>query len=88
MVNAHMGTEFYAFNSSEDAYEVFLPGNRTGWLKGSGIIRIDPSNDAIPVTDANDFASTALKFKGASFMLNGLTSLGSMHPALFISVPG
>lgn len=82
MVNAHMGTEFYAFNSSEDAYEVFLPGNRTGWLKGSGIIRIDPSNDAIPVTDANDFASTALKFKGASFMLNGLTSLGIDAPGL------
>ncbi|HPV01941.1 MAG TPA: SH3 domain-containing protein [Clostridiales bacterium] len=82
MVNAHMGTEFYAFNSRDDAYEVFLPGNRTGWLKGSGIIRIDPPNGEIPATNASDFAATALKFKGASFMLNGLTSLGIDAPGL------
>lgn len=82
MVNAHMGTEFYAFNSSEDAYEVFLPGNRTGWLKGSGIIRIDPPNDEIPVTNPEDFASTALRFKGTSYMLNGLTSTGIDAPGL------
>lgn len=82
MVNAHMGTEFYAFNSSDDAYEVFLPGNRTGWIKGSGIIRIDPPNGEIPVTNAGDFASTALRFKGISFMLNGLTSLGIDAPGL------
>lgn len=82
MVNAYMGAEFYAFNNSDDAYEVFLPGNRTGWLKGSGIIRIDPPNDPIPVTNASDFASTALKFKGTSFMLNGLTLLGIDAPGL------
>jgi len=81
MVNAHMGTEFYAFNSTDDAYEVFLPGNRTGWLRGSGIIRI-PVHDAIPVTNADDFASTALKFKGTSFMLNGLSSMGIDAPGL------
>ncbi len=85
MVNAQMGTEFYAFNNTDDAYEVFLPKNKTGWLKGSGIIRI-PVDDAIPVTNADDFASTALKFKGTSFMLNGLSSMGIDAPGLvFIS---
>jgi len=81
MLNAYMGTEFYAFNNISDAYEVFLPGNRTGWLKGSGIIRI-PVDDAIPVTNADDFASTALKFKGMSFMLNGMSALGIDAPNL------
>ncbi len=81
MVNAQMGTEFYAFNNIDDAYEVFLPGNRTGWLKGSGIIRI-PVGDAIPVTNAEDFASTALKFKGTGFMLSGLSSMGIDSPGL------
>ena len=82
MVDAQMGTEFFAFNSSDDAYEVFLPENRTGWIKGSGIIRIDPPYGEIPVTNASDFAATALKFKGTSFMLNGLTSLGIDAPGL------
>lgn len=81
MVNAYMGTEFYAFNNISDAYEVFLPGNRTGWLKGSGIIRI-PVGDAIPVTNADDFASTALKFKGMTYMLNGMSALGIDAPGL------
>lgn len=80
-VNAQMGTEFFAFNNIDDAYEVFLPGNTTGWLKGSGIIRI-PVDDAIPVTNAEDFASTALRFKGTSFMLNGMSSMGIDSPSL------
>ncbi|NLK87524.1 MAG: C40 family peptidase [Clostridiaceae bacterium] len=80
-VDAQMGTEFYAFNNKDDAYEVFLPDNTTGWLKGSGIIRI-PVNDAIPVTNADDFAATALRFKGTSFMLNGMSSMGIDSPGL------
>lgn len=80
-VDAQMGTEFYAFNNREDAYEVFLPGNTTGWLRGSGIIRI-PVNDAIPVTNADDFAATALRFKGTTFMLNGMSSMGIDAPGL------
>ncbi len=75
LVNAQMGTEFFAFNNIEDSYEVFLPGNRTGWLGGSGIIRI-PVGDVILVTNAEDFASTALRFKGTSFMINGMSSMG------------
>jgi cell wall-associated NlpC family hydrolase len=74
-VNAQMGTEFYAFSNMDDTYEVFLPGNSTGWLKGSGIIRLLP-DEAIPVTNPEDFASTALRFKGTTFMLNGMSSMG------------
>jgi cell wall-associated NlpC family hydrolase len=80
-VNAQMGTEFYAFNNMEDAYEVFLPGNTTGWLRGSGIIRI-PVDDVIPVTNADDFAATALRFKGTPFMINGMSSMGIDSPGL------
>ena len=84
LVEAQMGTEFYAFNNMEDAYEVFLPGNKTGWIRGSGIIRV-AVNDAIPVTNADDFAATALRFKGITFMLNGISSMGiDSHGLVYI----
>lgn len=70
-----MGTEFLTFNDYGDAYEVYLPGNRTGWLRGSGIIHID-LRDKVPVTKKEDFVATAMKFKGASYLLNGLSSMG------------
>lgn len=81
LVNAPMGTELYAFNDYEDAYEVFLPGNKTGWLKGSGIIHIG-LDEMIPVTNTDDFAATALRFKGTSYLLNGLSSMGIDAPGL------
>lgn len=80
-MEAPMGSEFFAFNSSDDAYEVFLPGNKTGWIKGSGIIHIG-LNDKIPVTNANDFAATALRLKGASYLLNGMSAMGIDAPGL------
>ena len=82
LMGAPMGSEFFAFNSSDDdAYEVFLPGNRTGWVKGSGIIHIR-LDDKVPVTNADDFAATALRFKGASFLLNGMSAMGIDAPGL------
>jgi len=70
-----MGSEFYSFNSSGDAYEVYLPGNMTGWLKGSGIISLD-LNEEIPLTKKKDFVSTAMKFKGTSYLISGMSSMG------------
>jgi gamma-D-glutamyl-L-lysine dipeptidyl-peptidase len=70
-----MGTELLSFNDYSDAYEVYLPGNRTGWLRGSGIMHIE-INGRIPVTKKEDFVATALKFKGTSYLLNGLSSMG------------
>lgn len=81
LVNAPMGSEFYAFNDYEDAYEVFLPGNKTGWLKGSGLIHIG-LGEMIPVTNPDDFAATALRLKGTSYLLNGLSSMGIDAPGL------
>jgi hypothetical protein len=78
---APMGSEFCAFNSYNDAYEVFLSGNRTGWLKGSGIIHVKPG-ELIPVTNADDFAATALRMKGVSFLLNGVSPMGIDAPGL------
>lgn len=78
---APMGSEFYAFNSYNDAYEVFLPGNKTGWFRGSGIIHVRPG-ELIPVTNADDFAATALRMKGASFLLNGVSYMGIDAPGL------
>lgn len=72
---APMGTELYAFNNIDDSYEVYLPGNKTGWIQGSGIIHIG-LNGTIPVTNAEDFASTALRLKGVSFLLNGMSASG------------
>lgn len=80
-MNAPMGSEFFAFNSSGDAYEVFLPGNKTGWLRGSGTIHVG-LNEMIPVTNADDFAATALRLKGASYLLNGLSTMGIDAPGL------
>ena len=73
--DAVMGTVFYTFNSSEEAYEVYLPGNTTGWLRGSGSIQIGVE-ESIPETSAGDFAATALKFKGAGFLWNGISGRG------------
>ena len=70
-----MGTELLSFNDYGDAYEVYLPGNRTGWLRGSGIIHIE-MNSKVPVTKKEDFVATALKFKGTSYLLSGLSSMG------------
>jgi len=78
---APMGTELYAVNSIDDSYEVCLPGNVTGWLQGSGIIHIGVE-DVIPVTNAEDFAATALKFKGTSYLLNGMSAAGIDAPGL------
>lgn len=73
--NVTMGTELYSFNQDGDAFEVYLPGNRTGWLKGSGMINLD-INEEIPVTGPRDFVSTAMKFKGTSFLLRGVGAQG------------
>jgi hypothetical protein len=78
---APMGSEYYAFNSYDDAYEVFLPGNKTGWFKGSGIIHVK-QGELIPVTNADDFAATALRMKGVSYLLNGLSAMGIDAPGL------
>lgn len=73
--DAVMGSVFYAFNSSDNAYEVYLPGNITGWIRGSGIIHIGLEAD-IPITSGADFAASALKHKGTSYLVNGLSSMG------------
>lgn len=76
-----MGTVFYAFNNSGNAYEVYLPGNMTGWLRGSGIIHLGLRAD-VPKTSGKDFAASAIKFKGTSFLLNGLSSMGIDSPGM------
>jgi SH3-like domain-containing protein len=81
LANAPMGSEFYTFNSSGDAYEVYLSGSRTGWIQSSGIIHVDLGKK-IPVTNPEDFASTALRLKGTRFMLNGLSYIGIDAPGL------
>jgi len=81
LVEAPMGAEFYAFNNSGDAYEVFLPCNKTGWIKGSGVIHI-PLGEMIPITNPDDFAATALRLKGASYLLNGMSGMGIDAPGL------
>ncbi len=78
---APMGSEFYAFNSIDDSYEVHLPGNKTGWLRGSGIIHVRVDG-VIPVTNAEDFASTALRLKGSSYLLRGMSAAGIDAPGL------
>lgn len=79
--NTVMGSVFYAFNTSDNAYEVYLPGNMTGWLKGSGIIHVGLDAD-VPVTSGEDFAASALKLKGTSYLLNGLSSMGIDSPGM------
>ena len=70
-----MGTELLSFNDYSGAYEVYLPGSRTGWLRGSGLMHIE-MNSRVPVTKKEDFVATALKFKGTSYLLSGLSSMG------------
>ena len=78
---APMGTEFYAANNIGYSYEVYLPGNKTGWLRGRGIIHVG-LGEMIPVTNAEDFASTALRLKGASYLLSGMSASGIDAPGL------
>jgi len=79
-----MGTELYAFNTSGNAFEVYLPGKATGWVRGSGMIQLQPGED-IPKTSGNDFAASALKFKGTSYLQNGVSSLGIDNVGLICS---
>jgi hypothetical protein len=81
LMSAPMGTELYAFNSSGDSYEVTLPGKKTGWLKGSGMIHIK-LDQKIPVTNADDFAATAMRLKGASYLSHGMSVIGIDAPGL------
>ncbi len=78
---APMGTELYAFNNIDDSYEVYLPGNKTGWVQGSGIIHLGVEG-IIPVTNAEDFAATALRLKGVSYLMNGMSASGIDAPGL------
>lgn len=73
--NVVLGTELYTFNRSGTAYEVYLPGNATGWIRGSGIIQIG-LKDATSVTSNKDFVASVIKFKGTSYLKNGMSSLG------------
>ena len=79
--DAVMGSVFYAFNNSDNAYEVYLPGNMTGWLRGSGIIHVGLDAE-VPMTSGEDFAASALKLKGTSYLLNGLSSMGIDSPGM------
>lgn len=71
-----LGTELYCFNTTGTAYEVYLPGNKTGWVRSSGIIQVG-RKDRIPITTKEDFAASAIKFKGISYLLAGISSLGT-----------
>jgi hypothetical protein len=89
VLEAAMGSVFLAFNESGAAYEVYLPGNRTGWISGSGIIHVN-KNDAIPVTYGGDFVASALKFKGTSYLYNGagphgIDSAGLNYTCAFVN---
>ena len=79
--DAVMGTVFYAFNNSGTAYEVYLPDNMTGWLRGSGIIHVG-LDAGVPMTSGEDFAASALKLKGTSYLLNGLSAMGMDSPGM------
>jgi Cell wall-associated hydrolases (invasion-associated proteins) len=70
-----MGTELYVLNSSGTSYEVYLPGNTTGWVRGSGMIHVE-LNEETPLTSSEDFAASALKFKGTSYLSKGVSSMG------------
>lgn len=70
-----MGTVLYGSNVSGTAYEVFLPGNTTGWVRGSGMIVLD-RQEAIPSTSGEDFAATVLKLRGVSYLSGGVSAWG------------
>lgn len=70
-----MGTELYSGNKTEGKYEVFMPGNKTGWIDEEGTIKI-PLDVPIPKTSAQDFVATAKKFLGTGYLWGGISSLG------------
>ncbi|MCX7746070.1 MAG: C40 family peptidase [Clostridia bacterium] len=75
LIEVVLGTEFYAKGISEEAYEVSLPGNQTGWVSKNGTIQM-PVDASIPKTAAIDFVTTADKFKGTTYLLGGVSSYG------------
>ena len=70
-----MGTALLAFNISGSSQEVFLPGNKTGWVRESGILQIEKDGN-VKKTSGKDFAASAIKFKGTSYLVNGLSAQG------------
>lgn len=70
-----MGTEFYSSKKMEGAYQVALPGRVIGWISETGTIEL-PVQKHIPQTSAEDFVATALKLKGTSYLLGGISTWG------------
>lgn len=70
-----MGTEFYSRGRLENNYEIALPGNVMAWVSESGTIQLEIGED-IPVTTAEDFVLTAVKFKGTSYLTGGVSAWG------------
>lgn len=70
-----MGTELYSNNRIDGSYEVDLPGKITGWVSGAGIMELEPG-EKIPRTNAEDFVTTAMKFKGTPYLWGGVSANG------------
>lgn len=70
-----MGTELFVLNKKNNAYEVFLPGGMSGWIRENVSILISQEAE-IPVTSVDDFVATASKFKGTSYLIGGISCHG------------
>lgn len=70
-----MGTTLFCTGRVSDAYQVALPGNRTGWIQQRGTIELQ-SNMEIPSTAVMDFISTARKFEGVRYYKGGISAWG------------
>ena len=70
-----MGTELFVVSKSDTVYQVALPGNLTGWISANGTFELG-AHETIKKTTAEIFAQSAVKFKGASYLLGGLSFHG------------
>jgi len=68
-----MGTELFSIGERNGRFEVVLPDGGTGWISGGGTIELSLS-EKIPQTSAEDFATTAERFKGAIYLWGGTSS--------------
>jgi len=68
-----MGTELFVKGKKKNYYEVAVPGNLTGWVESKNTILVG-ADSPIPITSADDFADTAVKFKDTQYLMGGTSA--------------
>ncbi|HHX37568.1 MAG TPA: SH3 domain-containing protein, partial [Clostridiaceae bacterium] len=75
LIEVKRGTLLYVTYRGPDIFKVQLTDDREGWLSSDGVIAL-PSGAVPPLTDADQFASSARAYRQAKWLHAGRTNEG------------